>query len=182
MSDRKPNGPLSDENASGASTRGDSSGAKPAERELPPNRASAEQSDYRRGFFFWSLAPFLIFFLVVMAICTDKDTGEKVVVLGALETAVLSLLLGLWNPHRFWWAWRVLGAIVFLTFVAYVAAMAIEGRIGTGRRSEPSLINAILGLVVFGVPGLWYAFFGRLSWARESTDFDNDSLNDGESP
>ena len=184
MSEPYPASQRSEETASPTPTLTASADSPAAQFGVPANMPSTAYSGYRRGFFFWSLAPFLVLFLVVMAIVPEKNTPEKIVILCAVETAALSLLLGLWNPDRFWWAWRVLGAIVFLAYVAYVFAMAIEGRVGAGRRSEPSLINSVLGLIVFGLPGLWFAIFGRLTWSQESPDFDDgmfdEELDDGE--
>lgn len=124
-----------------------------------------------RGFMFWALAPFLVVFLVLMPILVPHRNGGSLVVLCGVESAALALLLGLWNSHRFWWAWRALGAIVFLAYLAYVGAMFVEGRfIGQGRRTETTLLNALLGMIAFGLPGLCYAIFGRLTWRKELID------------
>ncbi len=119
-----------------------------------------------RGFFFWSLAPFLVIFLVVMplAILPRRDAGA-IILLVSVEGLALLVLLGLFNPYRFWWAWRGVGAIIFVGYCAYLIAMLIKsgGKIALRvRPGEASAFNSILGLVIFGFPGLFYALIGRL--------------------
>lgn len=132
--------------------------------ELPVIADANSPPSYRRGFFFWSLAPFLILFLAAMPVLIERRGPGSIIALCGVEAAVLLLLVGLWNPYRFWWTWRALGAVVFLSYLSYAIVMVIEGRLGPGRRSESTLINALLGMFAFGLPGLWYAVFGRLTW------------------
>jgi hypothetical protein len=130
-------------------------------------------SESPRGFYFWSLAPFLLLFLVVMPLARPPElTG--VVILCTVELLAGLLLLGLFNPFRFWWAFRGVGAIVFLGYVAYLVAMLFEGKVAAPRRAQPSMLNAIAGLVVFGLPGLWFSLLGRFTMRPEppSEDFD----------
>lgn len=148
-------------------------------RRETPDEAAALLGSQPRGFIFWSLAPLLVVFLVLMPILVPNRDPGTMVVLGGVEAAALALLLGLWNPHRFWWAWRALGAIVFLVYLAYAVAMFVEGRFfGKGRRAETTLFNALLGMIAFGLPGLWYAIFGRLTWRKEPMDFDDGMFDD----
>lgn len=127
----------------------------------------------QRGFFFWSLAPFLVVFLILMPpLMPQRGTGPLIVLCG-VEGAALAMLLGLWNPDRFWWAWRALGGIVFAAYLAYAVVMIVEGRfIGGGRRTDTTLVNALIGMVAFGLPGLCYALFGRLTWRSDQTEVD----------
>jgi hypothetical protein len=131
-----------------------------------------------RGIFFWVLSPFLLVFIVVMALLIDKRDTSSLVTLVAIELLAVLMLVGLFDPVRFWWAWRGVGAIVFLGFVAYLIAMIIEGKFFAARRAESAAIIAFVGLVVFGIPGLWFALTGRLT-PRLQTYFKNDDeLND----
>jgi hypothetical protein len=140
---------------------------------------SSSQTKSSRGIFFWALSPFLLVFIVVMALLIDKRGASSLVTLVAIELLAVLMLLGLFDPVRFWWAWRGVGAIVFLGFVAYLIAMIIEGKFFAARRAESAAITAFVGLVVFGIPGLWFALTGRLT-PRLQTYFKNDDeLNDG---
>lgn len=123
-----------------------------------------------RGFVFWSLAPLLLVFVVLMPLLTQRRDPAAIIVLVALELLAGLTFLGLFNSERFWWAWRGVGAIIFFGYAAYVVAMLVEngGRIAiTPRKSEASAFNAVCGLVVFGLPGLWFALFGRLTFRKE---------------
>jgi hypothetical protein len=61
-------------------------------------------------------------------------------------------------------AGRILGAGAFALCVAYlISQLHTPGTadITSYRRSQPNLPNAIIALVVFGIPGLIYAITGR---------------------
>lgn len=127
----------------------------------------------QRGFLFWSLAPFLVLFLILMPALVPQRGPGPLVVLCGVEGAALMLLLGLWNSNRFWWAWRALGGIVFSAYLAYAVTMLVDGRIiGGGRRTDTNLLNALIGMAAFGLPGLCYALFGRLTWRSDQADDD----------
>jgi len=141
-----------------------------------------------RGFFFWSLTPFLTVFVLSMPfLVTNRDIGA-VSALVAVETMAILMLLGLFAPSKFHWAWRGVGAGVFLLFLVYLIGMLIRDGFTIAlprRRSETSAFNALCGLVVFGIPGLWFAWTGRLPGWKEPGDdellgdeFDEFSLDD----
>lgn len=44
--------------------------------------------------------------------------------------------------------------------------------VGDGRKSSSTALNAFFGLLAFGLPGLWYAVFGRLSFHADSENSD----------
>jgi len=115
-----------------------------------------------------------------MVMLIDKRDASSLVTLVAIEFLAVLVLVGLFDPVHFWWAWRGVGAIVFLGYVAYLIEMTIEGKFFAARRAESAAINAFMGLVFFGVPGLWFALTGRLT-PRLQTYFKNDDeLNNGD--
>jgi hypothetical protein len=68
---------------------------------------------------------------------------------------------------------RVIGSVVFLLYVAYLAIEIRQGlwRPNEGRGSE-HWVNAILGLFVFGLPGLYVALRGRYpTWGKGAEAF-----------
>jgi hypothetical protein len=98
-----------------------------------------------RGFFFWSLSPFLIAFIVLMPMLIQKRNPAALVTLSAIEFLAILALLGLVHPIRFWWAWRGVGALVFLGYAAYLVAMLMENGAKLAiapRKAEPSAFNA----------------------------------------
>jgi hypothetical protein len=135
----------------------------------------------RRGFFFWTLSPFLLIFVVLMPLLVQKRDPPAVLVLIGVETTAILMLLGLFDPHRFWWAWRGVGGAVFLAYAVYIVLMVMEGRWHVPH--ERNLVYAILGLIAFGIPGLWWALFGRFPTPFASLDYsqsdENDFDNDG---
>jgi hypothetical protein len=92
-------------------------------------------------------------------------------VLIGLEVTGVLMLLGLWNPVRFSWAWRGVGGMVFLAYAAYIIGTAAERKWHLPeRRGESNFWNAIMGMIAFGLPGVWWALFGRFPDAFASLD------------
>lgn len=86
-----------------------------------------------------------------------------------LELAVLFLLLALFG---FYWAVRALCGLIFLAYFAYLASeFAFSGKTFSlqGSRGDASPRNALLGLIVIGLPSLWFAVLGRFSLRPPST-------------
>ncbi len=122
---------------------------------------------------FWLLAPWLIVFMIVL-LWIEKDNALALIV--GLELLAALVLLGLFDSQRFGWAWRGVGGLLFLGFLAYFVSMLIEGGGAVRlprRKGEANVINALLGLIVFGLPGLCYAMFGRLTWRSQESVDDN---------
>lgn len=113
---------------------------------------------------FWILAPFLIIFMASMPFLIPKWTLGATITIIVVELLSVSVFLGFLNPVRFHFAWRIVGAIIFLTYLSYLVIMLIEskGNFTVGKKSEATASNALLGLIIFGLPGLSYAIFGRL--------------------
>lgn len=141
----------------------------------------------KRGFMFWALSPFLLIFVVLMPLLIQKRDAAAISILVGLEVTGILMLIGLYDPYRFYWAWRGVGAMVFVAYVCYIAGMLIERKWQVPRgRGEANLFNAIAGLVAFGLPGLWWALFGRFPRVFESLDqrhadedeFDEDDIGD----
>lgn len=67
-------------------------------------------------------------------------------------------------------ALRLVGAAVFLACVAYGYSEATASQVvlDSGRRSQPSVLNALIAFVIYGIPGGWFALFGgrfaRQNW------------------
>jgi hypothetical protein len=135
-------------------------------------------------FIFWSLAPAIVIFLVAIPFLVPKWTSGIVLMLMAFWIVGVALILGMLNPSRFGWAFRVVGAMVFLIYVAYALAELVEHNwklIRPRSRGEANPVNALIGLVVIGGPALMYAVLGRFSLRKEEDepfeveDIDGDS-------
>jgi hypothetical protein len=121
--------------------------------------------------FFWALSPVLFIFVVAMPFLIQKHDATAIAILVGLEVTGVFMLLGLWNPIRFAWAWRGVGAAIFLAYVVYIVVMLFERKWQIpNRRAEENLWNAIMGMIAFGLPGLWWALRGRFPTAFASLD------------
>ena len=60
----------------------------------------------------------------------------------------------------------LIGCILFITAIGYLISQLGEGSKLIGKRSEPSLKNAIAFLFIFGLPGLGYAVFTRFGFKK----------------
>lgn len=54
-----------------------------------------------------------------------------------------------------------IGVIIFVLACGYLVDQLAGGILMSGKRSEPSVLNAILFMIAFGVPGLAYALKAR---------------------
>ena len=62
-----------------------------------------------------------------------------------------------------------IGITIFGLACWYLIAEFSGGLIISGKRSEPSILNAILFMGAFGIPGITYTFFARFGF-RKSED------------
>jgi len=69
-------------------------------------------------------------------------------------SACILLCLGLYAPVTFFFAFRTIGLVVFLAYIAYAVDCFQSGAIYSEKRSSACLTNAILGFIVWGIPGL----------------------------
>jgi hypothetical protein len=112
-----------------------------------------------RKTFFWILLP-MVLLLVISEVLSFEYMPRvgKFVAVGVALIGVL-LLLATFDALRFGWAIRALGAAVFFVYVGYLFD---ELRLGHPFRFfEPRNVsspgNALLGLIAFGIPGLFIA-------------------------
>lgn len=117
-------------------------------------------------FIFWALAPFLVAFMILMPLLTTSWNMTRIILLLGMEAISLLLLVGLYNPRRFWWALRGVALLVFCSYLAYL----IDGLRQHGDQlnfrsflsGEPvwDIIKAFIGV---GIPCLLYTLSGRFS-------------------
>jgi hypothetical protein len=80
------------------------------------------------------------------------------------------MIFALYNPKRFHWAGRGATGVVFLAFLAYLIDEIASGHSWHfGHHSEPSPLNALLGILIIGVPCLRYTLIGRFGRKPEGT-------------
>jgi hypothetical protein len=119
------------------------------------------------GFIRWTLSPFVLLFAFTMPMLINGWTFGRMVLIGGMELMCACLLAGFWLPPRIgFWGFRVLAGLVFVAYAAYLIdefLFSQKPSNGIGRRSDASPFNALLGLLVIGVPCLLFAVLGRFT-------------------
>lgn len=120
----------------------------------------------------WTLSPVLVLFGVLFPFLIDVETLMQVAILMAMEVACFALLAGFWlPPPQAWWVYRFVALLVFCAYAAYFVhevfftddpVKILESR------GEASPRNALLGLIIIGLPSLGFAVFGR--FGRQITE------------
>ena len=119
-------------------------------------------------FLFWSLAPLLLLFALVMALLVSDWTSRRGLFAAVLIVAALLLVLQLYDRTRFHWAGRLLAGIVFLAYLGYLThELMTEGMASLSPRSRgASAFKAMVGLLVIGTPAALYACLGRWTFHK----------------
>lgn len=130
-------------------------------------------------FIFWMLSPILVFILVGMPLLDHRwRPWSSIIIFGIDATAVL-LLLALYDSKRYWWAARGVTGVVFIAYLGYLGDEIQSGKPWRfGPRSEESPLNALLGLLIIGLPCLRYTLAGRFTWDRHRVPRDSSPLRD----
>ena len=110
---------------------------------------------------FWTVSPLLILFVVGLAHWAWPWSNALDVALVAI--AVL-LIFVLYDVKRFWWAARGVTTIVFLFCVVDFAAEIHSKK--PWQFGEDSPLEALLGLLIVGLPCLRYTFAGSFGPRR----------------
>lgn len=115
----------------------------------------------KRWWGFFVISPlFLLFALPIALISIDNlKTDNWVGAIMGFTIAGVCLLVsvGLYAPYTFFYAFKLVGLVVFLGYVAYAIDCLQAGIIFASTRAEPAFINAITGLFYWGIPG-WLLF------------------------
>lgn len=145
----------------------------------------SRSSHYRLGLLFWGPLPFLVALIVVLPFAVSR-TPIALMTAAAVELFCILMLLGLYDPARFWWAWRGVAGLVFLACAIYLTATLIEsgGKLTIPRRkSGLHPVGAIFAMLTFGLPALWYTLLERSTLrpddpVDESTFSEYDEMGD----
>jgi hypothetical protein len=143
--------------------------------------------------YFWVLAPVAIGSAIIVPLVAEPRSPIGHVVVWVVVGTLLLGTLGLADANRFRWALRSVAAVIVVAGVTYFVSELIAWRSGKsmgafGPRSDSSLRNAGLFLLVFGVPALRYLLSGRsgsvvdVIAAPESAGGENPAPAPGETP
>ena len=112
----------------------------------------------------WTLVPVLVAFALWLPLGMGEWNATRVGVAAVLSGLSLLYATALLWPQRAAWAARMTAAGVFLCYVAYLVhewAFTDEPVRPDDPRSASSPGNALKGLVVIGLPALWFALRRR---------------------
>lgn len=125
----------------------------------------------KRPLFFYSISPFLVacIFFSPFVVAQRHDVPTSLLVC-AFDTVALLMIMALFDHDRFRWFWRAVGAAVFLIYAAYLAAVIVWGDVPGKPPNVPkaSELDALRGLIVFGIPGLLFAIKVKVPWLLRS--------------
>jgi len=113
------------------------------------------------------LALFAALFGVVMIAIASPETGSKAVFFygfGALCLAIAVVCVVRGRVRQF--IGSVIGLCILVAGVWYLATQLHAGPLVSGSRSQPSVLNAVLFNVVFGLPSIAYIWRTRFGFAR----------------
>jgi hypothetical protein len=128
--------------------------------------------------YFWVLAPVMLATAIGLPLITEPPTLTGRFVLYLFSATLICATVGLAAPRRFGWALQFVAGVVLFAYLAYASSEALAWWYGKpfgfgSSRGETNLLNALTGLVVFGLPSIYFLLSGR-------TDTDADVLLDVE--
>lgn len=122
----------------------------------------------------WVLGSFTLFFAGIFVLTGSPSSGPlALTVLWICAGFCVLISVACLSSVARGPAIRIIGSVVFLLYVAYLILEIRKGlwRPYEGRGSE-HWVNAIWGLIVFGLPGLYVAFRGRYPfWGQGAEGF-----------
>lgn len=121
-------------------------------------------------FLFWGIVPLGTFLMVLLNIGSRWDNKGIALLLLAIDFTFLLLVIGLYDPKRFSWAWRLLMAGLYVAYSIYT----IHTIFFAPRRHWTDGLDALHGFIVIGIPALLYATRGlkRRKRLRRATQYD----------
>jgi len=114
----------------------------------------------KRWWGFYVISPWLVLALFILGPRTVELFQEENVVGGLVGSGVcfmvICIQLVLYAPESFSLCASVLGLLVFVAHTMYFVTEMASSKpsFGDGRKSSSSTFNALLGLGIFGLPGL----------------------------
>ena len=117
-----------------------------------------------RRWYFWVLAPIMLATGVGLPFIVEPPTRQGHIALYVMSGALILATIGLASPKRFKPALKVVAAAILMGYLAYTGSEAIDwarGKPFFGDASGTSLYLALRGLVVFGLPSIYFIVRGR---------------------
>ncbi len=112
----------------------------------------------------WTLTPLIVFFLFTVTILLGSRDIWLVIAVIAAWIFGISFIMGMWNPTRLSWCFRISTATAFVLCLEDTLYRLMEHHwklTVPHSRGESNSIGAILLLIIIGIPSLCYTIFGR---------------------
>ena len=106
----------------------------------------------------------LLLALLVLAIDTPPGKALFVYAFSGFSFAIAVACVVKGRLRRFMGS--IIGLGLFVISVLYVASELQQGKIISGSRSEPSVMNALLFMFFFGFPGIAYVFKAKFGYKK----------------
>jgi hypothetical protein len=121
----------------------------------------------------WILGTFAVIFAVILYYSEFTVPSKAPVIAYAIVAFCLLIAVACFSQSLRGPAVRVIGSMVFLATASYlVFELLNEPTKRYAGRSEPHWLNAVLAIVVFGLPGLYVAVRGSYpKWGRGASVF-----------
>ena len=100
-----------------------------------------------------------LFGVVMILIAPEMSKPIGIYVFGAFCLTIFVMCITTGKLRNY--LGRVIGLTVFGLSIWYLLGQLGNGELISGKRSEPSLFNAILFFFAFGFPGIWFAIKGK---------------------
>ena len=104
--------------------------------------------------------------VLMVLIASPEEGAKKLFFYGFGGFCFLSTLWCVTHGRVRSFVGSLVGVVVCATAIWYLAAMLLAGPATSASRSEPSVLNALLFLLVFGVPGAAYAWKVRFGFRK----------------
>ncbi len=106
-----------------------------------------------------------LFGIVMLLVAPPTDKAVYFYLFGAFCLSIAIACFTRGRVRQF--VGSLIGTIVFLMGLAYLVSEVTAGIYWSGRRSEPSVSNALLYLIFIGLPGAAYAYKARFGFPRK---------------
>jgi hypothetical protein len=107
-----------------------------------------------------------LFGIVMILIAPEMNKPNGIYMFGAFCLIIFVMCITTGKIRNY--LGRVIGLIAFGLSVWYFIGQLGHGDFLSDKRSEPSIINAILFFFAFGLPGIWFAIKGKFPIKNKS--------------
>jgi len=126
----------------------------------------------------WTLGSFALLFAAILVYSEQNAPSSAPLLVYVLAGFCVLIAVACFSRTSRGPAIRSIGFMVFLAYAAYLAYELLrEPAEPYGGRSEPHWLNAMLGLIVFGMPGLYVAVRGKYPrWGKGAKAFNSGTV------